>query len=475
MSPVPPALPRTTPESRGLPSAAVLALVDRLEAEGLEPHSLMLLRHGHVLAEGWWAPYHRRGVQLVYSLSKSFTSCAVGLAVADGLVGLDDRLVDVFPDQAGTAGPRVRGLRLHDVLSMSTGHVEDTLDHLLGRDDPVAAYLSLEPLAERGSWFVYDNGATFVAGAAVQRAAGSRLLDYLRPRLLDPIGVGPAAWITASDGHDAGFSGLHVRTEAVAHLGQLLLDDGVWQGERILPEGWVARATSPLTDNSMHDGGVDWQQGYGYQFWRCRHGAFRGDGAFGQFCLVLPDQQSVVAITAGTEDMQAVLDAIWEELLPAYADAPLAADPAALAGLQQRLAAATLPVTASAPGATPTEDGPWRFTREDTGWELDLTSVEVRRVGTGSWELVVQSGGEVTVPCADGSWPAMHTSDGSAPFVASGGWTAPGVFEARVCAVETPHSLLLRCADGRVEARWTGVPLHSQRLADQRAPVDDLS
>ena len=145
-----PALPRTTPEARGLPSAAVLALVDRLEAEGIELHSLMLLRDGHVVAEGWWTPYHRDGVQLVYSLSKSFTSSAVGLAVDDGLVRLEDRLVDLFPGT--TAGPRASELTLHDVLSMSTGHHVDTLDRVMAAGgDPVAAYLSLEPESERGS------------------------------------------------------------------------------------------------------------------------------------------------------------------------------------------------------------------------------------------------------------------------------------------------------------------------------------
>ncbi len=469
-----PALPRTTPESHGLPSAAVLAWLDRLDREGIELHSLMLLRHGHILAEGWWAPYHRRGLQLVYSLSKAFTSCAVGHAVAEGLVGLDDRLVDLFPEAAAGAGPRAGGLTLHDALSMSTGHRVDTLDRVLrSGQEPVSAYLALEPESERGTWFVYDNGATFVAGAAVQQASGQRLLDYLRPRVLDPIGVGAAAWTTTPDGRDAGFSGIHVRTEAIARLGQLLLDDGVWQGRRVLPEGWVARASSPLTDNSMHPGGVDWQQGYGYQLWRCRHGAYRGDGAFGQFCLVLPEQQGVLATTACTEDMQGVLDAFWEEVLPAYADEPLADDAAAHAQLQQRLAAAMLPVVRSA--AAPEGEGPWRFAHHPApdleDGDLELGSVEVRDLGAGSWELVVDSGGTVRVPCADGDWPPVATSGGSEPFVASGGWTAPGVFEARVVAVETPHSLLLRCADGRVEARWSGRPLHSPRLADQRAPL----
>ena len=463
--------PRSTPESQGLPSGAVTAWLDRLERDDIELHSVMLLRHGHVVAEGWWTPYHRDGVQLVYSLSKTFTSCAVAFAVDEGLLSLEDRLVALFPEAAHRAGPRVRDLTLHDVLSMSTGHAVDTLDDLLASDDPVAAYLSLEPEHERGSWFVYDNGASFLAGAAVQDAAHERLLDFLEPRLLRPLGVGPAAWVTTPDGRDVGFSGLHVRTEAIARLGQLLLDDGVWQGERLLPDGWVARASSRLTDSSMHDGGVDWQQGYGYQLWQCRHGAYRGDGAFGQFCLVLPALDAVVVTTAATEDMQGLLDAVWDHLLPAYADGALPEDPAAAALLASRLDTAQLPTIVSAPDAEPAGAGPWRSTHDGSSGERDVASVEVHRAAPGLWDLVVESGNQVVVPCGDGHWPAL----GPGPFVATGGWTAPGVFEARVVAVETPHALLVRCEGGQARVTWATSPLHSPRLADQRAPVDDLT
>ncbi len=464
-------LTRCSPESQGLSSSAVLAWLDRLERESIELHSVMLLRHGNVVAEGWWTPYSRDGVQLVYSLSKTFTSCAAGLAADEGLLRLDDRLVDLLPDAAHRAGPRVRELTLHDTLSMSTGHRADTLDALLESVDPVGTYLSLEPESERGTWFTYDNGATFVSGVAVQDASHERLLDFLEPRLLTPLGVGPVGWITAPDGHDLGFSGLFLRTEAIARLGQLLLEDGVWEGERLLPEGWVARASSALTDTSMHDGDVDWRQGYGYQLWRCRHGAFRGDGALGQFCLVLPELDAVVVTTAATEDMQAVLDAVWDCLLPAYSDQPLPEDAAAVALLESRLADASLSTVASAEGAEPAGPGPWRSTHDDSTAELEVDAVEVHRAGPGLWDLVVESGAQVVVPCGDGHWPAK----GPAPFVATGGWTAPGVFEARVAAVETPHLLRLRCEGGQAAVSWETRPLHSPRLSDQRAPVADLT
>ncbi len=469
-------LPRCDPESQGLPSTAILAFVDRLEREGLEPHSLMVLRHGHVVAEGWWVPYHRDGVQLVYSLSKSFASCAVGLAVAEGRLGLADRLADHFPQAASGVGPRARALTVHNVLSMATGHRLDTLEPMLDpAHTPESAFFGYEPEEEPGTWFVYNNGATFMAGALVQKVTGQRLLDYLQPRLFEPVGMGAASWIALPDGRDAAFSGLHVRTEAVARLGQLLLSDGIWRGRRVLPEGWVEQATSRHTDNAMNEAGIDWQVGYGYQFWHCRHGAYRGDGAYGQFCLVLPQSRAVVAMTSCTEDLQAVLDAVWDELLPAFAHAPLPDDPAGRARLAERLARARLPVLASASGAVPDESGsgspgPWLFRHEPGGDHPLLRSVEVHASGTG-WEFVVDDGGTVVVPCADGGWPEPTQDGTTAPFVASGGWTAPGVFEARIVAVQTPHALLLRCADAMVTARWNGVPLHTPWLAGLVAPT----
>src|SRR4029077_18394842 len=147
--------------------------------------------------------------------------------------------------------------------------------------------------------FQYNQPATFTAAAIVQRRANVRLMDYLRTRLFEPFDAAePLSWIADSRARDLGFSGLRTDIETVACLGQLLLDDGVWNGQRLLPTGWVADATSALTDNSMNDATVDWQVGYGYQFWRCRHNAYRGDGAYGQYCIVMPEQDAVVVFTS---------------------------------------------------------------------------------------------------------------------------------------------------------------------------------
>lgn len=463
-----PALPRSTPEEQGVPSSALLALVRRWEDRGLEPHSVTVLRHGHTLAEGWWAPHHRDGVQLMYSVSKSFTACAAGFAVAEGLLRLDERVVDLFPDAAAATGPRARTLTLHDLLAMRTGHRADTLtwrDHR-PRDFP-RAFLAAEPEEEPG-WFVYHNGATLMAALAVQRRSGQRLLDYLRPRLLAPLGLEHAAW-SAQDGADIGYSGLHTTTGALARLGELVLRDGSWKGRRVLPDGWVATMTALHTDTAHHPGDVDWQQGYGYQMWRCRHDAVRADGAYGQFSVVVPGADLVVALTSCSDRTQETLDAIWEELLPRLADAPLPPDRAAHAALGEHLSTAALPApTGAVPAPGP---GPWSFTHTPREELPALDRVEVVPRGTDAATAtlrLVEGASTLEVPCHDGGWPSAAAAR---PWTASGGWTAPGVFQARVAAVETPHVLHLRCADGVAEASWNELPLDRPVLYRLHAPA----
>ncbi|HET6968433.1 MAG TPA: serine hydrolase [Ornithinibacter sp.] len=466
--PSPTPLRRSTPEDQGIPSDAVLRMVRRWEAEDNEPHGVVVVRHGTVVAEGSWAPYRAGGVQLVYSVSKTFLACAVALAEEAGLLARDERLVDVFPESAATTGPRAARLTLEDCLRMSTGHHVDTLDtvHGLagGGEESVSLFLATEPEEDPGSWFLYHNGASRVLALAVQRRTGQRLVDYLRPRLLDPLGVTDCAWTTWA-GTDLGFSGFHLTTEAVARLGLLLLQDGVWEGRRLLPAGWVATASAALADTAHHPGTADWLVGYGHQLWRCRPDGFRADGAYGQFAIVLPAHDLVVATTACTETTQEVLDAVWEELLPTLAEHPLPADPGAHARLGAALEAAALPTTASA-APPPNGSGPWTFSHTPSPEHPRLTAVEVRAAGDG-WRLVVDDGGPLHLACGDGRWPDAVDS----PFVATGGWVEPGVFEATVVAVETPHSLHLRCADGTVTARWRGTPLHAPVLTSLRAPA----
>lgn len=312
------ALPRSTAAAQGVDASGIGAFLDAAAADA-ELHSLMVVRHGHVVAEGWWAPYAPDQVQLTYSLSKSFTATALGLAVGEGLVDLDATLLSYFEEYAAeVTDARSRSMRVRDAAAMASGHAEDTLDQLLRNnvDDLALGFLQIPPDAEPGTLFTYNQPCTFILSAIIQRVAGSSLTDFLRPRLFDPLGIGETSWRTDRFGRELGATGLHVTTEAIAKLGQLYLDNGVWQGQQLLPPNWVAEATKVQIETKSRKDEPDWQRGYGFQFWQSKHG-YRGDGAFGQLCLVLPEADAVVAITSETENMQALLTAAWTHLIPA--------------------------------------------------------------------------------------------------------------------------------------------------------------
>jgi CubicO group peptidase (beta-lactamase class C family) len=313
-------LPRATPESQGVSSAAILQFVAALEAQVHEVHSFMLLRHGNVIAEGGWSPYQPSQPHVLMSVSKSFTSTAVGIAVAEGRFSIDDAVLSFFPDEApAQVTEYLAALRVRHLLSMSTGHSDDTIDALDAGPDWISGFFDVPLAYAPGTHFTYNTGATYVLSAIVQKTTGLKLVDYLEHRLFEPLGIAKPFWLESPQGISAGGFGLSATTEDVARLGQLYLQKGVWQGKQVVPESWVNEATKFQISNAPNVE-VDWRQGYGYQFWRCRHNAYRGDGAFGQYCIVMPDQDVVLAMTGGLGDMQLPLDLVWDTLLPGIGD-----------------------------------------------------------------------------------------------------------------------------------------------------------
>jgi CubicO group peptidase (beta-lactamase class C family) len=250
----------------------------------------------------------------LYSLSKSFTSTAVGLAVAEGKLSVDDEVLKFFPDDApADPSANLKSMRVSDLLRMNTGHQAEPPR----KPDEVwtKVFLAHPVPFKPGTHFLYNTSATYMQSAIVQKVTGQTVLDYLTPRLFEPLGIDGPTWEKSPQGISTGGYGLSVRTEDIAKFGQLYLQKGKWQGKQLVPEAWIDAATARQTSNGSNPNS-DWDQGYGYQFWRCRHGAYRGDGAFGQYCVVLPEQDAVIAITSGLRDMQAVLNLVWDKLLP---------------------------------------------------------------------------------------------------------------------------------------------------------------
>jgi CubicO group peptidase (beta-lactamase class C family) len=471
-------LPAAAPSALGIDATGVIALVDALEADDHDPHSLVLARHGHVAARGWWAPYAHDRVQLVYSLSKSFTATAVGLLVDEGRLSLDDRVFDVIPASelpAGASVPdRYRRLTLGQCLTMATGHDTDAwteaanaaaLQAAAGTDDPVlAAVLAAQPEHEPGTAWAYNQVATYLVGAVVRATTSGSLLGLLRTRLLaplDPDAPEAARWHLTATGRELGFSGIHVGTDAILGLAQTYLDRGRWQGSQLLSEEWVATATTPTgLPNREPDPNPDWRHGYGCSFWGASHG-YRGDGAFGQFAIVLPGQDVALAITSETTDMQGVLDLVWEHLLPAI-DRP--GDPRADAELSDRMAGLQVPTPSS------TSAGPRR-----AAWVRSADSELPQRYAAGlltdatggagdGWVLDLDVDG-VAVPLSigDGRWreSLLLVDEVVLPVAGAGGWDAAGNFRAELRLIETPHRILVHGRPaGSMRLAWREAPLH---------------
>ncbi len=434
-------LPRSDPEAQGIRSSAIQAFVEAAEAKIDAVHSLMVLRHGKVVAEGWWTPYGKDDPHVLYSLSKSFTSTAVGMAIAEGKLALDDSVLAAFPEDApAQPSDNLKAMRLRDLLRMNTGqHAEDVSAFHFDSDDTLTrVFLSLPVAHKPGTHFWYNTPATYMASAMVQKATGQTVLDYLRPRLFEPLGVQNPTWDASKQGITLGGFGLRVRTEDIARFGQLYLQKGEWQGQRLVSAEWIAEATARQTSNGSSPTS-DWEQGYGYQFWRCRHGLYRGDGAFGQFCIVMEKQDAVVAITSGTRDLAGVMNLVWEHILPALQPDPLPEDKEAVAALRRKLAGLALKAPTGdlkKPLAAKVSGKRYVFPANDA----KLESLELAFGPDGAVLTARQDGRLSRVPCGR-SWrrgAALLTNGVAEKIAGSGAWTADETYTAKLAAYETP-------------------------------------
>ncbi len=441
------ALPRSTPEAQGISSAAILDFVQSADQKVDAMNSFMLVRHGHVVAEGWWSPYAATVPHSMYSLSKSFTSTAIGLAIADGKLSVSDQVLKFFPDEAPIEpSANLKEMRVRDLLRMSTGqHADDMTNFSFDSSEPlVKLFLSIPVAHKPGTHFWYNTPATFMCSAIVQKVTGQTTFDYLKPRLFEPLGIKNETWEMKQQ-YTFGGSGLHICTEDIARFGQLYLQKGNWNGKQLVPESWVEAATSLQTANGSNPDS-DWDQGYGYFFWRCRPGCFRGDGAFGQFCIVMPKQDAVVAITSGTRDMQGVLNLVWQKLLPAMQADPLPADDASDQKLTQTLAGLTMhPQTgAAAPSGAVADLSGKKFIFPANGQKIESAGLEFDKSGKSVTLITRCNGVDQRTACGDGAWTTgrmTYADFADQSVAASGAWTAEDTYTVKLCFYETPFYL----------------------------------
>ncbi|MHC1731266.1 MAG: serine hydrolase domain-containing protein [Bacteroidales bacterium] len=466
-------LPRSTPEAEGVSSEELLTFLDSAAAGSHEFHSIMIVRHGKVIAEGWWDPYSPELRHTLYSVSKSFTSTAVGLAVTEKLLSVDDKVVSFFPDQLpDTVSPFLADMTVRDLLTMTAGQSPDPSNEITSSGKNwVTAFLSLPVVNDPGSQFLYNSMATFMLSAIVQKVTGEKLADYLQPRLFGPLGIEGMDWESSPEGINAGGWGLRVRTEDMAKFGQLYLQKGMWNGKQIIPAEWIEEATSFKIDQAPDASPEttaenDWMQGYCYQFWRSRHNTYRADGAFGQYIMVMPEKDAVVAITSESPDMQDVMYMVWNHILPAMKEEALPENQSAAEKLSTRLASLALPVPAK------TEDSPVAETIRSNRFLLEENNLKLKYLtldfAGDACNLSLGNGKTVrTIPFGRGEWITSRTE-----MVGPGILRRPGVSSSNLVAgaftweddstlvlilryIESPHHLKMTCrfVGDTVEAR----------------------
>lgn len=442
-------LPRSTPEAQGVASAAILGFIEEADRKVDTIHSFMLVRHGHVVAEGWWEPFSAEARHMMFSLSKSFTSTAVGLAIEEGKLHLDDPVLKFFPDEAPAERSRnLQAMRVRDLLTMTTGHHEETIRGFpfQSEENLVKKFLALPVEHKPGTFFVYNTPATYLLSAIVQQVTGETVLEYLRPRIFEPLGIEEPTWPASAQGVTLGGFGLNVRTEDVAKFGQLYLKNGDWNGRQLVPAKWVEQATARQVSNGS-DPNSDWEQGYGFQFWRSRHNLYRGDGAHGQFCLIFPEHDAVVAITSGTGNMGQVMNLVWQHILPALQAEALPEDRSAQEALKARLANLSLTPQAgeaSSTRAAQVAGKTFEFPENRHGIE----SIAFERAGAnGEQALTIRAAGaEQRIVAPHGRWEKgeLKLATFAEPVVASGAWTAEDTYALKVVRPQGPFAHVYR-------------------------------
>jgi len=451
-------LPRSSPEKQGISSADILDFVETADKQIDTMNSFMLVRHGNVVAEGWWGPYDSTTPHILYSLSKSFTSTAVGLAISEGKMSLDDQVLKFFPEDApAEPSANLKAMRVRDLLRMATGHQSEAAIRADGA--PWTKTFLAHPVPFKpGTHFLYNSPATYMLSAIVQKVTGMTVLDYLKPRLFEPLGIDTPTWVASPQGISAGAYGLSVRTEDIARFGQLYLQKGNWKGKQLIPSAWVEEATARQTSNGSSPNS-DWDQGYGYQFWRSRHNTYRGDGAFGQYCMVIPELDAVVAITSGVRDMQSVMNLVWTKLLPAMKSDHLPEDRAARQKLEARLNGLVVKLPLGQPSSSMGAkiSGKWfEFPKNERGIQaisFDFSSsmpVLLARTTTGLSKTPIGMGSWRKNPDDFTNGLGDFLSVPAHPLVAaSGAWTADDTFNVKLVLYQTPfYSSLVFKFDG---------------------------
>jgi CubicO group peptidase (beta-lactamase class C family) len=435
-------LPRARPAEVGIDARLLESFLDAMAADGIDLHSLVLHRKGHVAAEMYWWPYGPERPRVMHSVAKSFTACAIGMALEENRFALSDKVVGFFPEYApANPGESLAAMTVEDLLTMRTGHAEETSGSRWRglRSSWIAEFFKIPVVHRPGTVYKYTSAASYMLSAILTRTSGEKLHDYLRPRLFEPLGISGETWDMGPDGINPGGNGLTCRTVDMLKLGILHAQKGVWQGKRLLSEHWIDTATRAHT-----------KEGYGYHWMSGPRRTFCAMGVFGQLLVVFPDHEAALALTGAVNGINACTGTLLPRVhrhFPAIFTGHVSDQRAAEEHLEARArgVAASAPVTASA-AARDGRRGLLEYRMEPnplgvSALRLDLTADTCTlRMDAGEDEQIIVMGlgrwleGEASVPA-----PELHHGYEMrrARVVASARWTGSDTLEMTWIFVES--------------------------------------
>lgn len=312
-------------QSQGIDPKGVLDFIALIKQKGIKLHTFTMARNEKIVAEVKAFPYDQNYRHIINSCTKTFTSLAVGICYDRGLIKLDDRVTDYIQNENASENG-LSNLTIRHLLTMSVGHDHEPCVYA---DREWSLRLLDKPLTyPSGSLFFYNNMASHTLSAIVQKVSGQSEYELLKECFFDKCGFEDYYWINDPYGVSFGAAGLYVRPIDLLKLGQLYLNKGILNGQRIVSEEWVELATQKEMETApaypAHK--TENCQGYGFQLWRCTHNGYRASGLFGQVCLVLPDKNLVAVFNSSTTGSQPLLDAFFETIYPCIGDQPLSED-----------------------------------------------------------------------------------------------------------------------------------------------------
>lgn len=330
-----------SPEAAGVSSRVIMSFLEESEKQGYEIHSFMVIRHGKVAAECYRAPFTAMRPHAMYSVSKTVTATAIGIAADEGYFTVEDRVRDIFPEYTkNIEDERLDSLLIKHLLTMTSGK-EPSVFANKTKGDWIEQYFSSKWYNKPGEEFKYINENIYMLSAIIEKTTGQCMRDFLKDRLFTPLGIDYPFWETDRNGIEAGGWGLYLKTEDLAKIMLLYQNKGIYDGKRILSEEWIASAVKPLADTSAELDN-DARYGYGYCIWRCaKFRGYRADGMFSQYAVVFEDYDAVVVVTAAEALAQRCRDFIWEFFPKAFTDFDEGND-TSYEGLSERLASAVL-------------------------------------------------------------------------------------------------------------------------------------